>query len=165
MGFKGCKISDNLKYNCNFVLLNPIYKMTGKITFTMIKPSAFEAGYSGKILAKIEEGGYKIKAMKKIRLTKEHAGLFYAEHAGKPFYEELTTFMSSGPIIAAIVEKENAVEAFRSFIGATDPAKADEGTIRKLYGKNLGENAIHGSDSDASAQREAGFFFNILEIS
>ena len=137
--------------------------MPGKITFTMIKPSAFEAGYTGNILAKIEEGGYKIAALKKVSLSKEQAGHFYEMHKGKPFYEELTTFMSSGPIVAAILEKDNAVEAFREFIGATDPAKAEEGTIRKLYGKSLGENAVHGSDSDESAEREAGFFFSFLE--
>ncbi len=137
--------------------------MTGKITFTMIKPSAFQAGYTGNILAKIEEGGYKIKAMKKISLTKEQAGHFYEMHIGKPFYEDLTTFMSSGPIIAAILEHDNAVESFRKFIGATDPAKAEEGTIRKLYGKNLSENAVHGSDSDESAERESGFFFSLIE--
>jgi len=137
--------------------------MTGKITFTMIKPSAFAAGYTGNILAKIEEGGYTIKALKKISLSKEQAGHFYEMHRGKPFYEELTNFMSSGPIVAAMLEKENAVESFRSFIGATDPAKAEEGTIRKLYGKSLGENAIHGSDSDESAERESAFFFSFLE--
>lgn len=137
--------------------------MTGTITFTMIKPSAFSAGYTGNILAKFEEGGYKIKAMKKVSLSKEQAGHFYEMHKGKPFYEELTNFMSSGPIVAAVLEKDNAVESFRKFIGATDPAKADEGTIRKLYGKNLSENAVHGSDSDESAIREAGFFFSFLE--
>lgn len=131
----------------------------------MIKPSAFSAGYTGKILAKIEDGGYKIVAMKKIRLTKEQAGHFYEMHIGRPFYEELTTFMSSGPIVAAVLERENAVESFREFIGATDPAKAAEGTIRKLYGKNMGENAVHGSDSDESAEREAGFFFSLVERS
>jgi nucleoside-diphosphate kinase len=139
--------------------------MTGKITFTMIKPSAFAAGYTGNILAKIEEGGYKIVALKKVLLSKELAGHFYEMHKERPFYGELTDFMSSGPIIAAVLEKENAVEAFRKFIGATDPAKAEEGTIRKLYGKNLGENAVHGSDSDESAEREAGFFFSFLERS
>ena len=137
--------------------------MSGNITFTMIKPSAFSAGYSGQILAKMEEGGYRIKALKKVSMTKEVAGNFYEMHRGKPFFEELTSFMSSGPILAAVLEKENAVEAFRKFIGATDPAKAEEGTIRKLYGKNMGENAVHGSDSDESAVREAGFFFSFLE--
>jgi nucleoside-diphosphate kinase len=137
--------------------------MSGNITFTMIKPSAFAAGYTGKILAKIEEGGFKIIAMKKVALTKEQAGHFYEMHKERPFYGELTDFMSSGPIVAATLQKENAVEAFRKFIGATDPAKADEGTIRKLYGKSLSENAIHGSDSDESAERESGFFFSFIE--
>jgi nucleoside-diphosphate kinase len=137
--------------------------MTGNITFTMIKPSAVKSGYTGNIIAKIEEGGYVVKALKKLHLTKEKAGQFYEMHVGKPFYEELTTFMSSGPIVAALLEKENAVESFRKYIGATDPAKADEGTIRKLYGKSLGENAIHGSDSDESANWEASFFFSDLE--
>ena len=139
--------------------------MAGKITFTMIKPSAFAAGYTGNILAMIEKGGYKIVAMKKVCLSKEQAGHFYEMHIGRPFYEELTSFMSSGPIVAAILEKDNAVDDFRQFIGATDPAKAAEGTIRKLYGKNLGENAVHGSDSDESAEREAGFFFSLVERS
>ncbi|MEI6434530.1 MAG: nucleoside-diphosphate kinase [Bacteroidota bacterium] len=137
--------------------------MTGNITFTMIKPSTVKAGYTGNIIAKIEEGEYKIKALRKVYISKEQAGRFYEMHIGKPFYEDLTTFMSSGPIIAAILEKENAVESFRKFIGATDPAKAEEGTIRKVYGISLSENAIHGSDSDESASRESGFFFSDLE--
>ena len=137
--------------------------MAGKITFTMIKPSAFESGFTGKILAKIEGGGYRIIAMKKVRLSKEQAGHFYEMHTGKPFFEELTTFMSSGSIVAAILEKENAVEDFRQFIGATDPAKAEDNTLRRLYGKSLSENAVHGSDSDESAERESGFFFSFLE--
>ena len=137
--------------------------MANKITFTMVKPSAFEAGFTGKILAMIEDGGYKIIAMKKICLSREQAGHFYEMHAGKPFYEDLTTFMSSGPIVAAILEKANAVEDFRQLIGATDPAKAEAGTIRKLYGKNLSENAVHGSDSDESAERESSFFFSFIE--
>jgi len=137
--------------------------MSGNITFTMIKPSAVSAGYSGKILAQIEAGGYRIVALKKTMLTRELAGKFYEMHIGKPFYEDLTAFMSSGPIYAAILEKNDAVNAFRQFIGATDPAKAEEGTIRKLYGKNLSENAIHGSDSDESAHRESSFFFSETE--
>lgn len=137
--------------------------MSGNITFTMVKPSAHASGYTGKILSKIEEGGFKIKALKMLRLTKEQAGSFYDIHIGRPFYEELITFMSSGPIVAAVLEKENAVEDFRRYIGATDPAKAEAGTIRQLYGKNMGENAIHGSDSDENAIREAGFFFSQLE--
>ena len=138
--------------------------MTGNITFTMIKPSAFAAGHAGQILARIEEAGYRIIALKKVMLSLEQAGSFYEMHKGKPFYNELTAMMSSGPIVAAILEKENAVEAFRTFIGATDPAKAAEGTIRKLYGKSLSENAVHGSDSDESAARESAFFFSSLEM-
>ena len=98
------------------------------------------------------------------RLSKEDAEAFYAIHKGRPFFEELTTFMSSGPIMAMVVEKENAVEAYRSFIGATNPAEAEEGTIRKLYGTNIGENAVHGSDSDENAEIEIHFFFNDREI-
>lgn len=137
--------------------------MAENITFTMIKPSTVAAGQSGQIIAIIEEGGYKIIALRKVHLTKEKAGVFYEMHRGKPFFEDLTSFMSSGPIYAAILQKENAVEAFRKFIGATDPAKAEPGTIRQLFGINLGENAIHGSDSDESATRESGFFFSELE--
>lgn len=137
--------------------------MTGNRTFTMIKPSAFAAGHSGAILAKIEEAGFVIKAMKAVHLTKESAGAFYAVHAERPFYGSLVEFMSSGPIIAAILEKENAVEAFRTFIGATDPSKAAPGTIRNLFGKSLTENAVHGSDSDENAEIEGNFFFSRLE--
>jgi len=129
----------------------------------MIKPSAFKSGYSGKILAKIEEAGFRIIALKLIHLTQFQAGQFYEMHIGKPFYNSLIQFMSSGPIVAAILEKENAVESFRTFIGATDPVKAEQGTIRNLYGINLTENAVHGSDSDDSAIREGNFFFSFLE--
>src|SRR5699024_826379 len=115
-------------------------------TFTMIKPDAFANGHSGVILDQIIRAGFAVRAMKLTRLSKEKAGAFYVIHTGNPFYEELVDFMSSGPIIAAILEKENAVEDFRRLIGATDPAKAEEGTIRKLYAASLGKNAIHGSD-------------------
>ncbi len=138
--------------------------MAGATTFTMIKPSAVKAGFTGKILDKILEGGFGIKAMKMVVLTRDQAGQFYEMHKGKPFYDELITFMSSGPVVAAVVEKENAVDNFRKYIGATDPAKAEEGTIRKLYGFSLSENAIHGSDSDESAVREISFFFSTREI-
>jgi nucleoside-diphosphate kinase len=137
--------------------------MNGKRTFTMIKPSAVSAGYSGKILDMIIQGGFKIVALKMHHLSKKQAQLFYEIHKERPFYNELVDFMSSGPVIAAILEKENAVEAFRNFIGATDPAKAEEGTIRKLFGKSVGENAVHGSDSDENALREGLFFFSELE--
>jgi len=129
----------------------------------MIKPDATSKGHSGAILDMILTAGFSIKAMKWTRLTKEQAGEFYAIHKARPFYGELVEFMSSGPIIAAILEKENAVADFRKLIGATDPAKADEGTVRKLYASSVGENAVHGSDSDENAIIESDFFFSKLE--
>ncbi|MGN6436698.1 MAG: nucleoside-diphosphate kinase [Agriterribacter sp.] len=132
-------------------------------TFTMIKPDAFANGHSGAILDKIIKSGFRIVSLKLTSLTPEKAGEFYAVHKARPFYGELVEFMSSGPIIAAILEKENAVESFRKLIGATDPAKADEGTIRKQFAENLGRNAIHGSDSDENAAIEGSFFFSNLE--
>lgn len=129
----------------------------------MIKPDATSKGHSGAILDKIIKAGFAIKAMKWTRLTKEQAGEFYAIHKERPFYGELVEFMSSGPIVAAILEKENAVADFRKLIGATDPAKADEGTIRKLFASSVGENAVHGSDSDENAIIEGDFFFSKLE--
>lgn len=137
--------------------------MTGNITFTMIKPTAVSKGYAGKIIDQIISGGFKIKAMKYTRLTKEEAEVFYAVHKERPFYDSLTTFMSSGPIFAAILEKDNAVQAYRDFIGATNPADAVEGSIRKLYGTDLQANAVHGSDSDENAQIESNFFFSERE--
>lgn len=132
-------------------------------TFTMIKPDAFSSGYSGAILDQVIKAGFRIVALKLTKLSPEKAGEFYAVHKARPFFGELVEFMSSGPIIAAILEKENAVEDFRKLIGATDPAKADPGTIRKLYARSLGENAIHGSDSDENAQVESDFFFSAFE--
>ena len=132
-------------------------------TFTMIKPDAFSKGNSGAILAKIEEGGFRLIAMKLTQLSSAKAAEFYAVHKERPFFEELVEFMSSGPLIAAILEKENAVEDFRKLIGATDPAKADSGTIRKLFAESVGKNAIHGSDSDDNAQIEGNFFFSGLD--
>ena len=132
-------------------------------TFTMIKPDATSKGYSGAILDMILKAGFSIKAMKWTRLSKEQAGEFYAIHKERPFYGELVEFMSSGQIVAAILEKENAVADFRKLIGATDPAKADEGTVRKLYASSVGENAVHGSDSDENATIEGDFFFSKLE--
>jgi len=129
----------------------------------MIKPDATSKSYSGAILDIILKAGFSIKAMKWTRLTKEQAGEFYAIHKARPFYGELVEFMSSGAIIAAILEKENAVADFRKLIGATDPAKADEGTVRKLYASSVGENAVHGSDSDENAIIESDFFFSKLE--
>ncbi len=132
-------------------------------TFTMIKPDAFASGHTGSILKHIEAAGFKIVAMKLTKLSAEKAGEFYAVHKERPFYGELVDFMSSGPIVAAILEKDNAVEDFRKLIGATNPANAEEGTIRKIYAKSVGENAIHGSDSDENAAIEGNFFFSAFE--
>ncbi|RYD97864.1 MAG: nucleoside-diphosphate kinase [Sphingobacteriales bacterium] len=132
-------------------------------TFTMIKPDAVATGHIGAILAKINEAGFRIVAMKYTHLTQAAAGKFYEIHKERPFYGELVDFMSSGPIVAAILEKDNAVADFRTLIGATNPAEAAEGTIRKMYAKSIGENAVHGSDSDENAEIEGNFFFNGLE--
>ncbi len=137
--------------------------MAHNITFTMIKPDAFGAGNSGAIIKMIEEAGFSIKAMKLTKLSPERAGQFYAVHKERPFYQDLCSYMSSGPIIAMILQKDNAVEDFRKLIGATDPTKADEGTIRKLFAKSIEANAIHGSDSDENAAIEGGFFFSDME--
>ena len=137
--------------------------MAGNQTFTMIKPTAFQKNFSGAIIKMISEAGFTIKAMKLTRLTSEKAGAFYAVHKERAFYGSLVEFMSSGPIIAMILEKENAVENFRNFIGATNPENAAEGTVRKLYGTNLQQNAVHGSDSDENAEIESDFFFSKLE--
>jgi nucleoside-diphosphate kinase len=137
--------------------------MSGNTTLIMIKPTAVRKGFIGPIMAKIAEGGFRIKAMKYTKLSLEEAEAFYAVHAERPFYGELTSFMSSGPIVAAILEKDNAVEEWRNFIGATNPAEAAEGTIRRLYGTSLGENAVHGSDSDENAIIESNFFFSATE--
>ncbi len=132
-------------------------------TFTMIKPDATAKGYTGAILDMMIKAGFSVKAMKWTKLTPEQAGEFYAIHRERPFFGELVEFMSSGPIVAAILEKENAVADFRTLIGATNPANADEGTIRKLYAASVGENAVHGSDSDENAIIESDFFFSKLE--
>ena len=132
-------------------------------TFTMVKPDAFSKGHSGAIIDKIIKSGYRIVALKLTQLSAAKAGEFYAVHKERPFYGELVDFMSSGPIIAAILEKDNAVADFRKLIGATDPAKAEEGTIRKLFASSVGENAVHGSDSDENAAIEGSFFFSGLE--
>ena len=129
----------------------------------MIKPDAFAAGHTGSIIQHIEAAGFKLIAMKLTRLSSEKAGEFYAVHKERPFYGELVEFMSSGPIVAAILEKDNAVEDFRKLIGATNPANAEEGTIRKLYARSVGENAIHGSDSNENAAIEGSFFFSAFE--
>jgi nucleoside-diphosphate kinase len=129
----------------------------------MIKPDAVSNGHTGAILDQIIKSGFRIVSMKQTKLTGETAGQFYAVHKERPFYGELVKFMSSGIIVAAILEKENAVADFRKLIGATDPAKAEEGTIRKNFATSLGENAVHGSDSDENAQIEGSFFFSALE--
>jgi nucleoside-diphosphate kinase len=134
-----------------------------KQTFTMIKPDAMKKGHAGAIIDRIIKEEFRIVAMKLTRLSAEKAGEFYAIHKERPFYGELVQFMSSGPIIAAILEREDAVASFRDLIGATNPAQAAEGTIRKLFATSVGENAVHGSDSDANAIIEGNFFFSNLE--
>lgn len=133
--------------------------MSGNRTFTMIKPDAVENGHIGGILNMITEAGFRIVAMKLTQLTVADARAFYAVHSERPFYDELVSFMSRGPIVAAILEKDNAVEDFRTLIGATNPAQAAEGTIRKKYATSVGENAVHGSDSDENAAIESAFHF------
>ena len=132
----------------------------GNITFTMIKPEAVAANNIGGILKMIEEGGFRIVAMKKVLLSKDRAAEFYAVHKEKPFFGELVDYMSGGPIIAAILEKDNAVDDFRALIGATNPLDAAEGTIRKKYATSLSENAVHGSDSEENAKIEADYHFS-----
>ena len=140
-----------------------IIKMNNR-TFTMIKPDAVENGHIGAILEKINTAGFKIVAMKLTKLSKEKAEKFYEVHNERPFFGELVAFMSRGPIVAAILEKNNAVEEFRKLIGATNPAEAEEGTIRNLYATSMGENAVHGSDSDSNAEIEGAFHFSSDEI-
>ena len=135
----------------------------GNITFTMIKPEAVAANNIGGIISMIEDGGFRVVSLKKVQLSKQRAGEFYALHKDRPFYKELVDYMSGGPIIAAILEKDNAVADFRELIGATNPADAADGTIRKRYATSLAENAVHGSDSDDNAKIEANFHFSIEE--
>ncbi len=137
--------------------------MAGNKTFTMVKPDAVKANNIGPILKMINEAGFRIVAMKYTKLSQERAGQFYEVHKERPFYGELVDFMSSGPIVAAILEKDNAVEDYRKLIGATNPAEAADGTIRKLYATSIGENAVHGADSDENAEREGSFFFSSTE--
>lgn len=132
-------------------------------TFTMMKPDAVQNNYIGPILAKINEAGFRVVALKYTRLSQEQAGNFYAVHKERPFYKDLVNYMSSGPIVAAILEKENAVEDFRTLIGATDPTKAAPGTIRNLFAKSIEANAVHGSDSNENAALEGNFFFSQTE--
>ena len=138
--------------------------MAGNRTFTMLKPDAIENGHMGKIIDMIIQAGFEIKAMKYTRLTEEQAKKFYEVHAERPFYGELVEYMTSGPIVAAILEKDNAVDDFRILIGATDPAEAADGTIRKLYADSKAKNAVHGSDSDENAEIEGKFHFTKAEI-
>jgi nucleoside-diphosphate kinase len=133
--------------------------MAGNITFTIVKPRAVSKGYTGPILNMIAEAGFRISAMKMLQLTENEARTFYQVHRERPFYNDLVEFMVPGPIVVAILEKSNAVEDYRKLIGATDPAKADEGTIRKRYAESVQANAVHGSDSDENAAIEAAFFF------
>ncbi|MGB1020234.1 MAG: nucleoside-diphosphate kinase [Flavobacteriaceae bacterium] len=137
--------------------------MMSNKTFTMIKPDAVEKGYVGAILEKITAADFQIKALKMTHMTQREAQQFYAVHKERPFFEELVAFMTRGPIIAAALEKENAVEDFRTLIGATNPSEAAAGTIRKLYATSMGENAVHGSDSDANAALEIAFHFATKE--
>ncbi len=137
--------------------------MAGNYTFTMIKPTAVTNGHIGPILNMISENGFYITALKMVQLTRKDAENFYAVHKGKPFYPSLIDFMSSGPIVTAILEKENAVEEYRKLIGSTDPEKAEEGTLRKIYAVSVQKNAVHGSDSDENAELEAAFFFSSRE--
>ena len=150
-----------IKYYILIVLLK-IINMS-QYTFTMIKPEAVESGFSGSILSKIENAGFRIVALKKTKLTKERAGEFYSVHKERPFYSELVNYMSSGPILAAILEKDNAVLDFRKLIGSTDPYEAEEGTIRAEFAESKAKNAVHGSDSNENAKIECDFHFSDSE--
>ena len=138
--------------------------MAGRMTFAMLKPDAVSSGKGGAILAHVEKSGFGIRAMRMLRLSRVEAEAFYAVHAGRPFYGELVEFMSSGPVVALALEAADAVGAWRTVIGATDPAEAAEGTIRRLFAESKGRNAVHGSDSDENAAREIAFFFPEREL-
>ncbi len=138
-------------------------EQTGNITFGIVKPDGVRNGKAGAIIQKVLDSGFKLRAMKLIHLTQKEAEGFYAVHKERPFFGELTSFMSSAPCIVMALEKENAVKAWRDLMGATDPAKADEGTLRKEFATSIGENAVHGSDSEENAQIELGYFFSKLE--
>ena len=137
--------------------------MNGAYTFSIIKPNAVRTGKTGPILSMINEGGFEIAAMKMVQMTTAQAESFYEIHTGKPFFEELVEFMTSGPVMVMVLKHKNAVNAFRTLIGATDPAKAEPGTIRNLFAVSVKMNAVHGSDSDENAEREARFFFSDIE--
>ena len=136
----------------------------GNLTFGIIKPDAVRAGNTGNIIQRINDAGFQLRAMKMLHMTSKEAEGFYAVHRERPFFGGLTEFMSSAPCLVMVLEKENAVKAWRDLMGATDPAKADEGTLRKRYGGSLGENAVHGSDSDENAAIEIAYFFSQLEL-
>ena len=138
--------------------------MNGKITFTIVKPAAVSMGYIGPIIAQITENQFKVIAVKMIHLSTDQASSFYAIHLGKPFFDGLIESITSGPVVVAVLQKENAVDDYRKLIGATDPVKAEEGTIRKRYGIDMGRNAVHGSDSDENALIESRFFFSDIEM-
>ena len=138
--------------------------MSEDITFSIIKPDAFSKGNSGRILARISEAGFRIAALKMLHMTRSQAESFYEVHRGRPFYEGLVEFMSSGPVIVFVLSHPNAVEEFRNLIGPTDPAKAAPGTIRAEFGADVRMNAVHGSDSSENARRESSFFFSAIEI-
>lgn len=137
--------------------------MSGNLTFTIIKPDAVRNGHTGKIIDQIIEAGFKVRAMKMVWLSDKTAGDFYAIHRERPFFKDLVEFMTSGPCVPAILEKDNAVEDFRTLIGSTNPAAAAPGTIRNRFAKSIDANAIHGSDSDENALREGRFFFSEME--
>ena len=139
-------------------------EQTGNLTFGIIKPDAVRGGKTGSVLQRIIDGGFRVRGMKLIHMTREEAEGFYDVHRERPFFGELTTFMSGGPCVVLALEKEGAVRAWRDLMGATDPAKADEGTIRKEFGGSLGENAVHGSDSEENARTEIAYFFSRLEL-
>jgi nucleoside-diphosphate kinase len=137
--------------------------MSGSYTFSIIKPNAVRTGKTGPILAMINEGGFEISAMRMVKMTLQQAEAFYAVHKGKPFYDGLVEFMISGPVVVMILKHDNAVEQFRKLIGSTDPAKAEPGTIRKMFAVSVQMNAVHGSDSDENAVNEANFFFSGID--
>ena len=138
--------------------------MNGKITFTIVKPSAVSMGFIGPIVTQITENEFKVIAVKMLHLSKDQASSFYAIHQGKPFFDGLIESITSGPVVVVVLQKDNAVDGYRKLIGATDPAKADEGTIRKRFGIDMGRNAVHGSDSDENAIIESRFFFSDIEM-
>jgi nucleoside-diphosphate kinase len=164
---KDLLLKDDFRRASNKIRLSAEDKMaeqTGNLTFGIIKPDAVRAGKTGALLQRVLDAGFRLRAMKLIHMTKPEAEGFYAVHRERPFFGELTAFMSSGPCVVLALEKENAVKAWRDLMGATDPAKADEGTLRKEFANSIGENAVHGSDSEENAQIELAYFFSRLEF-